>query len=776
MGDAIRSMAEGGYRHLPMVDSHKPTGVVAVHGIVHYLVDHFPETVYNLHPDPKAIPRAGRSITNSCRQRKVVGRHQRTNNNNKDPGSWRRDLASFRTMSDDSQRSPTQPQHLRAATEDEDTFRTMSTTAALAKEILTLDDATVRFCGDSGDGMQLAGTQFTNTSALMGNDIATFPDFPAEIRAPQGTLAGVSGFQVHFSSTDIYTPGDTVDALVAMNPAALATNIGDLRTGGILIVNSDAFEAKGLDQAGYDTNPLEDGTLKSYRLHKVAMTKLTRLSVEGLELSQKEKDRCRNFFAMGLVFWLYDRPLEPTLRYIDDKFGKKPEIAQANTAALKAGYHYGETVEAINTQFHVPKAKLTPGKYTSIVGNTALAYGLMAAARLSNKRLFLGAYPITPASSILEELARHKNFDVLTFQAEDEIAAMTATIGAAFAGAMAVTASSGPGIALKGEGMGLAVMTELPMIVINVQRGGPSTGLPTKTEQADLFQAMFGRNGECPMPVIAAAQPGRLLRRRPGSLADRRSVHGARSCCSPTATSPTAPSPGGFRSFRTCRRSRSRTLARGRTATRSCPTDATNGSRAPGRFPARPGLEHRIGGLEKQDITGNVSYDPANHQHMINLRARKWPTSPTTFPPQKLDGPASGDLLVLSWGGTYGACATAVHNVQAKGKARHALPPALSQSVAERSGRHHEALQEGAHSRAEPRSAPNDHSRQVPDRRDRPEQSARQAVQRRRSRREDGIGLAATRQTTEAAPEPNRYGSAAESDSGKSWRTAAKNR
>src|SRR6476659_9764912 len=376
------------------------------------------------------------------------------------------------------------------------------------KQILTLDEATVRFCGDSGDGMQLAGTQFTNTSALMGNDIATFPDFPAEIRAPQGTLAGVSGFQVHFSSKDIFTPGDTVDALVAMNPAALATNLGDLRQGGILILNSDEFTPKGLEQAGYDTNPIEDDSLKSYRVHAVKMTTLTRTAVESSGLkSQKEKDKCRNFFAMGLAFWLYDRPLEPTLNFINEKFGKKPEIAQANIAALKAGYHYGETVEAISTQFHVPKAKLTPGKYTSIVGNTALAYGLMAAARLSGKRLFLGAYPITPASSIMEELARHKNFDVLTFQAEDEIAAMTSTIGAAFAGAIAVTASSGPGIALKGEGMGLAIITELPMIVINVQRGGLSTGLPTKTEQADLFQAMFGRNGECPMPVIAASSP-----------------------------------------------------------------------------------------------------------------------------------------------------------------------------------------------------------------------------------------------------------------------------
>ena len=554
-----------------------------------------------------------------------------------------------------------------AATEDEDSFHTMATTAALEKQVRTLDEATVRFCGDSGDGMQLAGTQFTNTSALMGNDIATFPDFPAEIRAPQGTLAGVSGFQVHFSSKDIYTPGDTVDALVAMNPAALATNLSDLRAGGILIVNSDAFEPKGLDQAGYETNPLEDGTLKSYRLHPVSMTKLTRAAVEGLELSQKEKDRCRNFFAMGLVFWLYDRPLEPTLNYINDKFGKKPEIAQANTMALKAGYHYGETVEAINTQFHVPKAKLAPGKYTSIVGNTAIAYGLMTAARLSDKRLFLGAYPITPASSILEELARHKNFDVLTFQAEDEIAAMAATVGAAFAGAMAVTASSGPGIALKGEAIGLAVMTELPMVVVNVQRGGPSTGLPTKTEQADLYQAIFGRNGECPMPVLAASSPAdcfdvaqeawRIALRYMTPvmlLTDGYIANGSEPWRIPSyadlkkipVTHPTAGTNGEkFLPYK-----RDERLAR------------------PWAIPGTPGLEHRIGGLEKQDITGNVSYDPANHQHMINLRAEKVERVTGDIPPQKLDGPATGDLLVLSWGGTFGACATAVHNLQAQGK------------------------------------------------------------------------------------------------------------
>jgi 2-oxoglutarate ferredoxin oxidoreductase subunit alpha len=546
----------------------------------------------------------------------------------------------------------------------------MSTTASavLEKSVMQLDEATVRFCGDSGDGMQLAGTQFTNTSALIGNDIATFPDFPAEIRAPQGTLAGVSGFQVHFSSKDIYTPGDTVDALVAMNPAALATNLSDLRAGGILIVNSDAFEPKGLDQAGYETNPLDDGSLSSYRVHQVAMTKLTRLAVEGLELSQKEKDRCRNFFAMGLVFWLYDRPLDPTLRYIEEKFGKKPQIASANTAALKAGYHYGETVEAISTQFHVPKAKLPPGKYTSIMGNTALAYGLIAAARLSGKRLFLGAYPITPASSILEELARHKNFDVLTFQAEDEIAAMTATIGASFAGAMAVTASSGPGIALKQEGLGLAVITELPMVVINVQRGGPSTGLPTKTEQADLFQAVFGRNGECPMPVLAASSPADCF--DVAQEAWRIAVR----YMTPVMLLTDGYIANGSEPWRIPKSADLPRLEIKHPGPRMngdafMPYQRDERFARPWALPGTPGLEHRIGGLEKQDVTGNVSYDPANHQHMVNTRAKKVADVANDLPPQKLDGPASGDLLVLSWGGTSGACATAVHNVQAKGQA-----------------------------------------------------------------------------------------------------------
>jgi 2-oxoglutarate ferredoxin oxidoreductase subunit alpha len=544
----------------------------------------------------------------------------------------------------------------------------MSTTAAaIEKSTLKIDEATVRFCGDSGDGMQTAGLQFSNTSAVVGNDIATFPDFPAEIRAPRGTKAGVSGFQVHFSSKDIYTPGDTVDALVAMNPAGLITNISDLRPGGILIVNEEEFDAKGLEQVGYKSNPLEDGSLKSYKVHAVDMTKLTRLAVDGLGLSQKSADLCRNFFAMGLVYWLYDRPLEPTLRYIEEKFGKKPEVAQANTLVLKAGYHFGETVEAINTQYHVAKAKLPPGTYQSIKGSTALSWGMLTAARLSGKRLFLGAYPITPASTVLEELAKHKNFDVVTFQAEDEIAAMTATIGAAFAGAMSITASSGPGIALKGEGMGLAVMTELPMVVINVQRGGPSTGLPTKTEQADLLQALFGRNGECPMPVIAASGPAdcfdvaqeawRLAVRYMTPvmlLTDGYITNGSEPWRIPDVAN--------------LPKTEIRHPGPASNGTAFMPYQRDERLARPWAVPGTPGLEHRIGGLEKQDITGNVNYEPANHQHMVELRAKKVADIANDIPPQALDGPAAGDLLVLSWGGTYGACATAVHTMQAVGK------------------------------------------------------------------------------------------------------------
>lgn len=537
-----------------------------------------------------------------------------------------------------------------------------------AKTVVSLDKATVRFAGDSGDGMQLAGTQLTNTSALAGNDVATFPDFPAEIRAPRGTLAGVSGFQIHFASTDIFTPGDSLDALVAMNPAALKSNLSDLQEGGTLIVDEFSFTKKGLEQAGYETNPLDDGSLGAYQLIKVDITKLTRNAVDGLGLSQKEADRCRNFLAMGLVYWLYGRSLEPTLRFIEQKFAaKKPEVAEANSNALKAGWNYGETTDAFVSSFRVDKAQLSPGTYRNMMGNEALAWGLVTAAKLSDKDLFLGSYPITPASDILHYLASFKNFGVATFQAEDEIAAVTSAIGAAFGGSMAITTSSGPGIALKGEAMGLGVMLELPMLIINIQRGGPSTGLPTKTEQADLYQAIFGRNGECPMPVIAARSPSdcfevaceawRIATRymtpvmvlsdgyiangsEPWKIVDFDELEKI------PVSHPTAPNHGDeFLPYL-----RDEKLAR------------------PWAIPGTPGLMHRIGGLEKEDGTGNVSYDPDNHQHMVEIRDRKVSMVADDVPPQSVTGPDEGDLLVLSWGGTYGSCYTAVRSCQQAGK------------------------------------------------------------------------------------------------------------
>ncbi len=536
------------------------------------------------------------------------------------------------------------------------------------KSIVELEDATVRFCGDSGDGMQLAGTQMTNTSALMGNDVATFPDFPAEIRAPRGTLAGVSGFQIHFASKDIYTPGDRVDALVAMNPAALATNLSDLEKGGILIVNRDSFDEKDLKQAGYAKNPLEDGSLDNYRLFSIEMTRLTRLAVEELGLGVKESDRCRNFFSMGLVFWLYDRALDSTLRYIDEKFGKNPAVAEANRRALKAGFNYGETTEAFVSKFVVNKAQLPAGTYRNMTGNQALAWGLMAAAHRSGCELFYGSYPITPASDILHELTRFKSFGVRSFQAEDEIAAVTSVIGASFAGAMGVTASSGPGIALKQEGMGLAVMTELPLLIINVQRGGPSTGLPTKTEQADLLQALFGRNGECPIPVLAACSPADcfVIAQEAWEIAvrymtpviilsDGYLANGSEPWQIPDVSlmkpieikHPVARTNGDARPF--------------------LPYDRDHRLARPWALPGTPGLMHRIGGLEKQDVTGNVNYEPANHEHMVRLRARKVALIARDIPSLKVDGPATGRLLVLSWGGTYGACATAVRESAERG-------------------------------------------------------------------------------------------------------------
>jgi 2-oxoglutarate/2-oxoacid ferredoxin oxidoreductase subunit alpha len=536
----------------------------------------------------------------------------------------------------------------------------------LKKTVRDLRSATIRFAGDSGDGMQLTGSQLTNTSALAGNDIATFPDFPAEIRAPRGTRAGVSGFQVQFASEDIFTPGDRLDALVVMNPASLVTNLTDLLPGGILLVNEDSFTDKDLKLANCKTNPLEDGSLKGYRVIKVPMTMLTRKSVEELKLSQKLADRCKNFFAMGLVYWLFGRDLEPTLRFIRDKFGNKADIAEANERALRAGWYYGETTEAFDISYRVAPARLEPGTYNNVMGNQALAWGLMAAAHQSSKRLFLGSYPITPASDILHELSRHKNFGVRTFQAEDEIAAMCAVVGAAFGGAMAVTTTSGPGLALKAEAMGLAVMLELPMLIVSVQRGGPSTGLPTKTEQSDLFQVMFARNGESPMPVLACRSPAdcfdvpleawRIATRFMTPvviLSDGYVANGAEPWRIPKLSDlpqipVTHPEP----------------LEEGETF---YPYSRNERLARPWAIPGTPGLMHRIGGLEKEDPTGNVSYDPLNHERMVHKRARKVELIAQDIPLQEVHGPGSGDLLVLSWGGTYGACATAVERCQQDG-------------------------------------------------------------------------------------------------------------
>ncbi|MFN3192143.1 MAG: 2-oxoacid:acceptor oxidoreductase subunit alpha [Aureliella sp.] len=534
-----------------------------------------------------------------------------------------------------------------------------------SKQVEVVSGITVRLAGDSGDGMQLLGTQLTNTSALSGNDVATFPDFPAEIRAPRGTRAGVSGFQVQFASHEVHTPGDTLDALVAMNPAALITNCEDLRKGGLLIVDEDSFEAKDLKLANLQTDPLEEPWVEQYRLVRVPITKLTRGAVSECGLSVKESDRCRNFFAMGLIYWLYGRDMGATLRFIENKFGKLPSVQKANENALRAGWAFGETTELLGQSYQVESATLPPGKYRNIMGNQALAWGLMTAAKLSNKEMFYGSYPITPASDILHELCKYKNYGVCTFQAEDEIAAVCAAIGASFSGSMAVTTSSGPGIALKGEAMGLAVMIELPLLIIDVQRGGPSTGLPTKTEQADLLQLMFGRNGEAPVPILAASSPGDCFDTAVEAwriatqfmvpvviLSDGYIANGAEPWLIPNVDDMApieikhAESDGSeFLPYK-----RNEDLAR------------------PWAIPGTPELMHRVGGLEKQDGTGNVSYDAANHEHMIKTRAQKVANVAKIIPPQEVFGPDKGELLVLSWGGTKGACHTAVSKAQQAGR------------------------------------------------------------------------------------------------------------
>jgi 2-oxoglutarate ferredoxin oxidoreductase subunit alpha len=528
--------------------------------------------------------------------------------------------------------------------------------------------------------MQLAGTQFTNTSALLGNDIATFPDFPAEIRAPAGTLAGVSGFQVHFSSSDIHTPGDVLDALVAMNPAALKTNLRDLQPGGILVVNSDGFGPSDLDKAKYKTNPLEDGSLKGFRVIRVAVTKLTREAVAECKLSPREADRCKNFFALGLVYWMYERPLDVTLKWIRDKFAKNPQFVEANTRALRAGYNYGETVEILPVQYVVAKAKIAPGNYRKITGNEAMVLGLVTAAQFAKKALIYASYPITPASPILEGLAEMRRYGVKTFQAEDEIAACGVAIGASFGGAIGVTGTSGPGVCLKSEAIGLAVMTELPLVVVDVQRGGPSTGLPTKTEQADLLQAMFGRNGECPAAIVAPASPGdcfdtaieavRIATRFMCPvfiLSDGYIANGAEPWRIPSLdalpkisiTHPIEPNSNGW-------------LGNGHEngtgeSAKYLPYKRDEYLARPWAIPGTPGLEHRIGGIEKQDVTGNVNYEPANHEHMVKTRAKKIENIALTIPDLAVLGDADASLLVIGWGGTYGSITTAVERCRRKG-------------------------------------------------------------------------------------------------------------
>ncbi len=528
-----------------------------------------------------------------------------------------------------------------------------------------LDHVVVRFAGDSGDGMQLAGTQLTNTSAAVGNDISTLPDFPAEIRAPAGSLAGVSGFQLNFSERMVHTPGDGCDVLVAMNPAALKTNIADLAEGGTVIVNVDAFTKNNLQKAGCDENPLEDGSLSKYAVYKVQIEKLITEATKDTGLGNKAILRTKNFFALGLVYWLYDRPLDTTEGWISTKFAKVPAVAEANLRALRAGFYYGETTEAFQTRYRVNRAVIPPGRYCKLTGNEAVAMGMITAAKLAKKTLFYGSYPITPASDILHELSKHANYDVKTFQAEDEIAAVTSALGAAFAGEFASTGTSGPGVALKGEALGLAVMTELPMVIVNVQRGGPSTGLPTKTEQADLMQAVYGRNGECPIPVIAAATPGDCF------WMAIEAFRIAAKYMTPVMFLTDGYLANGAEPWRLPEMSELPDLTVNHPQANGkefLPYDRDEVNARPWAVPGTKGLEHRIGGLEKANLTGNVSYDPENHESMVRLRAAKVDGIAKDVPPVEIHGDVDADLLVLGWGSTYGAIVSAVDQVRETGK------------------------------------------------------------------------------------------------------------
>ncbi len=536
-----------------------------------------------------------------------------------------------------------------------------------------LQDVVIKFAGDSGDGMQLTGSQFTNNTAMMGIDLATFPDFPAEIRAPQGTLPGVSGYQLRFSSDSIFTPGDSCDVLVAMNAAALKVNMTGLKKGGIIIANTDGFDSKNLRLANYPegVNPLENDSLQGYEVIKMDVTKMTREALKDIAMGMKEKDRAKNMFVLGFLYWMYNREMENTIAFIKDKFGKKPEIFESNVKALQAGYNFGDTTETSRTRYRVNKAKMEPGNYRSVMGNQALTLGLIAAGQKSGLPIFLGSYPITPASDILHELSKYKNFGIKTFQAEDEIAAITSAIGAAYGGSLGITSTSGPGMALKAEAMGLAVMLEIPLVIINVQRGGPSTGLPTKTEQSDLMQAYYGRNGECPMPVISASTPSDCFGAAFEAvrisvqhmtpvilLSDGYIANGAEPWKYPVsadlpeikvdfATAANMEGDGKFLPYK-----RDEKLVR------------------PWAIPGTAGLEHRVGGLEKQAITGNISYDNDNHQLMVKTRQAKVDMIADYIPLQQLDsGAAKGKVLVLGWGSTYGSIKSAVKDLQNDGYA-----------------------------------------------------------------------------------------------------------
>lgn len=532
------------------------------------------------------------------------------------------------------------------------------------KGVKELESAIVRFAGDSGDGVQLTGSRFTISTALAGNDLSTLPDFPAEIRAPAGTLAGVSAFQINFSHHRILTPGDRPDVLVAFNPAALKANIGDLNPGGTIILNASAFDKRNLQKADYTSNPLEDGSLDNYRVYPIDISRMVQAALSDMGLPTTTVERCKNFFALGLMFWMYGRPIEGTFQWIKDKFAGKPELVEANTRALRTGYHFGETTEMFPTSYQIREAVQEPGIYRNITGNQALALGLVASSIRSGVPLFYGSYPITPASDILHELSRHKNYGVMTFQAEDEIAAVGAAVGASFAGVLGVTGTSGPGLALKSETIGLAVMVELPVVIINVQRGGPSTGLPTKTEQADLFQALYGRNSESPVAVVAPATPSECFFMAMEAirlataymtpvvlLTDGYLANGAEPWRIPEPEDlPEIPvtfrtDPEGFDPYVR----NPETLAR------------------PWVKPGTPGLEHRIGGLEKADVTGHVSYDPINHEEMVHLRAAKVAGMAKSIPPAEVKGPDEGKLLVIGWGSSFGAISTAVEAMQARG-------------------------------------------------------------------------------------------------------------